>query len=67
MPDFIDKSCHKRAIEKLRQLQQSPRWRGFGNVVAVAAWCDVKGSALAGKRILHTGPDNLDRPLDPKN
>ena len=67
MPDTIDKSSHKRAIEKLRQLQQSPRWRSFGNVVAVAAWCDVKGSALAGKRIPDTHLGNLDRPLDPKD
>jgi len=45
-------NIRKAAIEKLRRLQKSPRYRSFFSPEAVDAFTKVESSAFAGKSLL---------------
>ena len=45
-------NIRKSAIEKLRRLQKSPRYRSFFSPEAVDAFTKVESSAFAGKSLL---------------
>jgi|AutmiccommuBRH17_1029484.scaffolds.fasta_scaffold65392_1 hypothetical protein len=45
-------NIRKAAIEKLRRLQKSPRYRSFFSLEAVDAFAKIEASALAGKSLL---------------
>lgn len=46
-------NIHGVAIEKLRRLQQSPRYRSFYSLEAIDAFAKVEPSALAGGALPH--------------
>lgn len=41
------------ALDKLRRLQRSPRYRSFFSLEAIDAFAKVESSALAGKSLPH--------------
>ncbi len=45
-------NIRKAAIEKLRRLQKSPRYRSFFSLEAVDAFAKIEAAALAGKSLL---------------
>ncbi|MFC2973265.1 hypothetical protein ACFOJE_13705 [Azotobacter bryophylli] len=55
-------NIHEVAIEKLRRLQQSPRYRSFYSLEAIDAFAKVESSVFAGGSLPHENcretPDN---------
>lgn len=53
-PDDPNEQIRSAAKNKIQRLQQSPSYRSFFSPEAIDAFSEIKGSALAGKSLVHS-------------